>query len=58
MGEVIAINFLDLIPDPIGFNSIILFTNHSTSYVFNVYFNYRSGLIVKEGLNCFIVIMI
>ena len=58
MGKVIIIDFLNLTLDLIRFNSTILFINHCTNYVFNVYLNYRSGLIVKEGLNHFIVIII
>ena len=58
MGKVIAIDFLNFILDLIKFNSIMLFTNCCTSYVFDIYFNYRSSLIVKKGLNRFIVIII
>jgi len=41
-----------------GFNSAMLFTDRRTGYVFNVYFSYRSGLMVEEGLNRFMVIII
>jgi len=58
MGKVIIINFLVLTQDPIRFNSTILFTNCCISYVFNIYLSCKSGLIVKESLNHFTVIII
>jgi len=36
----------------------MLFINRRTGYVFDVYLSYRSGLMVEEGLNRFIVIII
>jgi len=58
VGEVIAIDFLDLTPDPMGFNSAMLFTDRRTGYVFDVYLSCRSGPMVEEGLNRFIATMI